>query len=96
MRGAFSRPCAREAAASPVRQHGKVEPYIAFAAGRQNDVPILIGSNSEEGQPMNAGIHVKLATSAEDIAKPFEGSKVVRDLAVPEDVSCHDRQLRCE
>ena len=57
------------------------EPYIAFAAGRQNDVPILIGSNSEEGRPMIAGIHVKQATFAEDIAKSFEGSKVVRDLA---------------
>ncbi len=57
------------------------EPYLAFAAGRQNDVPILIGSNAEEGRPMIAGVHVKLATFADDIAGSFEGSPVVRSLA---------------
>ncbi len=31
------------------------EPYTVFAAGRQNDVPILIGSNADEGRPMMAG-----------------------------------------
>jgi para-nitrobenzyl esterase len=57
------------------------EPYVAFAAGRQNDVPILIGSNADEGQPMIAGINIKLATFAEDIGNAFEGSNVVRALA---------------
>jgi para-nitrobenzyl esterase len=57
------------------------EPYTAFAAGRQNDVPTLIGSNSDEGRPMIAGQNVKLATFAEDLSKAFGGSTVVRELA---------------
>ena len=57
------------------------EPYAAFAAGRQNDVPTLIGSNSDEGRPMIAGVGVKLATFADDLAGAFYGSHVVRDLA---------------
>jgi para-nitrobenzyl esterase len=57
------------------------EPYAAFSAGRQNDVPILIGSNADEGRPMIAGVNVKLATFAEGIGNAFEGSKVVRALA---------------
>jgi para-nitrobenzyl esterase len=57
------------------------EPYAAFAAGRQNDVPILIGSNSDEGRPMIAGVDVKRATFAEDLSNAFYGSNVVRDLA---------------
>ena len=57
------------------------EPYAAYAAGRQNDVPILIGSNSDEGRPMIAGVDVKRATFAEDLSNAFYGSNVVRDLA---------------
>jgi para-nitrobenzyl esterase len=57
------------------------EPYFAFAAGRQNDVPTLIGSNSNEGRPMIAGQNVKAATFAEDISNAFSGSDVVRGLA---------------
>jgi para-nitrobenzyl esterase len=57
------------------------EPFAAFAAGRQNDVPTLIGSNSDEGRPMVAGVNVKLTTFAEDISNAFYDSPVVRDLA---------------
>lgn len=56
------------------------EPYVTFAAGRQNDVPILIGSNADEGRPLMAGRDVRLATFVEDIGQVF-GSVVVRDLA---------------
>ncbi|MGO9468317.1 MAG: carboxylesterase/lipase family protein [Isosphaeraceae bacterium] len=56
------------------------EPYAAFAAGRQNDVPILIGSNADEARPLIAGNNVRLATFAEDIGEDW-GSKVVRSLA---------------
>src|SRR5208282_915885 len=55
-------------------------PYAAFAAGRQNDVPILIGSNADEARPLIAGTAVRLTTFAEDIGKSW-GSKVVRGLA---------------
>jgi para-nitrobenzyl esterase len=44
-------------------------------------VPTLIGSNSDEGRPMVAGVDVKLATFAEDISNAFYDSPVVRDLA---------------
>ncbi len=57
------------------------EPFAAFAAGRQNDVPTLIGSNSDEGRPMIAGVDVKRATFAEDLSNAFYDSPVVRDLA---------------
>jgi para-nitrobenzyl esterase len=57
------------------------EPYAAFAAGRQNDVPILIGSNADEGRPMVAGRDIKLATFAADTSDAFGGSNVVHDLA---------------
>jgi para-nitrobenzyl esterase len=56
------------------------DPYATFAAGRQNDVPLLIGSNADEGRPMLAGRDVRLATFGEDIGKDF-GSTVVRELA---------------
>ena len=56
------------------------EPFAAFAAGRQNDVPILIGSNADEARPLIAGADVRLATFAEDTGKAF-GSNVVRSLA---------------
>ena len=47
------------------------EPFDVFTAGRQNDVPILIGSNSDEGTPFVAGRNVKAATLSEDIVKSF-------------------------
>ena len=56
------------------------EPFAAFAAGRQNDVPILIGSNADEARPLISGKKIKLATFAQDIGEDW-GSKVVRSLA---------------
>ena len=56
------------------------EPYAAFTAGRQNDVPMLIGSNVDEARPLISGKDVKLATFAEDLGDDW-GSKVVRSLA---------------
>ncbi|HLZ09357.1 MAG TPA: carboxylesterase family protein [Chloroflexota bacterium] len=56
------------------------EAYATFAAGRQNDVPLLIGSNADEGRPMLTGKNIRLATFAEDIGEDF-GSTIVRELA---------------
>jgi para-nitrobenzyl esterase len=56
------------------------EPYFAFAAGRQNDVPILIGSNADDARPLIPSGNVRLATFAQDIGNAW-GSKVVRALA---------------
>jgi len=47
------------------------DPYEAFSAGRQNDVPILIGSNADEAKPLLAGRNIRLATFAEDIVRAF-------------------------
>jgi len=47
------------------------EPYDVFSAGRQIDVPILIGSNADEGRPLVGDRNVKLATFAEDIVRAF-------------------------
>jgi para-nitrobenzyl esterase len=56
------------------------EPYDVFTAGRQNDVPLLVGSNADEAKPLIAGKDVKLATFGEDVGKDL-GSDVQRDLA---------------
>jgi para-nitrobenzyl esterase len=56
------------------------EPYAAFAAGRQNDVPILIGSNADDARPLIPSGNIRLASFAEDIGKAW-GSQVVRALA---------------
>jgi para-nitrobenzyl esterase len=47
------------------------EPYKIFAAARQNDVPILIGSNADEGKPMIEGRTIKAATYTDDIRQMF-------------------------
>jgi para-nitrobenzyl esterase len=47
------------------------EPYDIFTAAQQNDVPILIGSNADEGRPMIQGLTVKAATFAADIRPMF-------------------------
>ena len=55
-------------------------PYAVFAAARQNDVPLLIGSNANEGRIFITGRDVKLASFGEDIGKAM-GGEVVRELA---------------
>jgi para-nitrobenzyl esterase len=46
-------------------------PYAAFAAGRQNDVPVLIGSNAEEARSLTDVSHVKAATFDADVERSF-------------------------
>lgn len=46
-------------------------PFDAFAGGRQNDVPVLLGSNAEEARSLVDVKDVKAATFAADIAKSF-------------------------
>ena len=48
-----------------------VWPYAVFAAGRQNDVPILIGSNAEEARSLVDPGAVKAASYDEDIRKAW-------------------------
>ncbi|HYK51455.1 MAG TPA: carboxylesterase family protein [Terriglobales bacterium] len=56
------------------------EPYDAFRAGHQNDVPLLLGSNAEEAKPLIANMDVKLTTFGDDVGKAFGGDSM-RDLA---------------
>src|SRR5208282_3637486 len=44
-----------------------VTPYEGFASGQQNDVPVLIGSNAEEGRAMVDVSKVKAATFGADL-----------------------------
>jgi para-nitrobenzyl esterase len=48
-----------------------VAPYAAFAAGRQNDVPLLIGSNAEEARSLTDVTHVSAATFEADVERSF-------------------------
>jgi len=56
------------------------EPFDVFTAGHQNDVPLLLGSNANEGRPLIAGRDVKLSSFADDIGKAY-GSDVIGQLA---------------
>src|SRR5271156_23914 len=48
-----------------------VSPYEAFTSGRQNDVPLLLGSNAEEARSLTDVTHVKAATFDSDIEHSF-------------------------
>jgi para-nitrobenzyl esterase len=48
-----------------------VSPYDAFASGRQNDVPVLIGSNAEEARSLTDVANVRSATFNEGITASF-------------------------
>jgi para-nitrobenzyl esterase len=58
--------------------HPVIEPYVlpqspyeAFASGRQNDVPLLLGSNAEEARAMVNVSGVTAGTFVTDIAQSF-------------------------
>ena len=58
--------------------HAVIEPYVlpaspyeAFASGRQNDVPLLIGSNAEEARSLVDVTHLKAATFDSDLEHSF-------------------------
>jgi para-nitrobenzyl esterase len=46
-------------------------PYDVFAAGRQNDVPTIVGSNEEEGRSLVNVTKVKAASFEADIARDW-------------------------
>jgi para-nitrobenzyl esterase len=56
-----------------VEPHGMPDsPYNIFVAGRQNDVPILIGSNADEARSLIPNLEaVRASTFAADIAKAW-------------------------
>jgi para-nitrobenzyl esterase len=48
-----------------------LSPYEAYVSGRQNDVPILVGSNAEEANALVDLSRVRAATFAEDLARAW-------------------------
>ena len=48
-----------------------LSPYDAYLAGRQNDVPILVGSNAEEGNSLVNLTAVRAATFADDVTRTW-------------------------
>jgi para-nitrobenzyl esterase len=48
-----------------------ISPYEAFESGKQNDVPILVGSNADEAKSLADVSQVKASTFAEDIRRAF-------------------------
>lgn len=48
-----------------------VLPYEAFTSGRQNDVPLLIGSNAEEARSLTDVTRVKASTFESDLEHSF-------------------------
>jgi para-nitrobenzyl esterase len=62
----------------PSGPHPVIEPYVlpqppydVFAAGRQNDVSLLLGANAQEARALVDVTNVKAATFEADIAKSF-------------------------
>ena len=47
------------------------EPYKIFQAGKQNDVPLIVGTNADEGLPLMDGVKTSAATFDADVAKVF-------------------------
>ncbi len=47
------------------------EPYRIFQMGLQNDVPLLVGTNADEGLPFMDGVKTSVATFDNDVAKAF-------------------------
>jgi para-nitrobenzyl esterase len=46
-------------------------PYDVFASGRQNDVPLLLGSNAEEGRSLVDVTNMKASSFAGDVERAF-------------------------
>ena len=46
-------------------------PYETFAAGRQNDVPLLVGSNADEARSLTQVDNVKATTFSADLEQSF-------------------------
>jgi para-nitrobenzyl esterase len=47
------------------------DPYEIFRTGQQNDVPLLVGTNADEGLPLMDGVKTTAATFDADVANVF-------------------------
>ena len=71
-------------------------PYDAFAAGKQNDVPMLIGCNAEEARSLMSVDSVKSATFAADIEHSFGPLPPPIIAAYPHTTDVQARQSRLD
>jgi len=73
-----------------------VAPYETFASGKQNDVPLLIGSNAEEARSLVDVTHVKAATFAADLERSFGALPAPIIAAYPHATDEEARQARLD
>jgi para-nitrobenzyl esterase len=71
-------------------------PYDAFVAGRQNDVPLLIGSNAEEARSLTDVSHTRAATFNADITGAFGPLPPAILAAYPHDTDATAQQARLD
>jgi para-nitrobenzyl esterase len=71
-------------------------PYDVFAAGRQHDVPILIGSNAEEARALVQLESVNAATFAADLERHFGALPPQIIAAYPHATDAQARQSRLD
>ena len=73
-----------------------ISPYDAFTSGRQNDVPLLIGSNAEEARALADVSNVKASTFATDIERTFGPLPAPIIQAYPHATDLQARQARLD
>ncbi len=73
-----------------------VSPYEAFASGRQNDVPLLIGSNAEEARSLTDVTHVKADTFDPDLERSFGQLPALLIAAYPHATDEEAKQARLD
>jgi para-nitrobenzyl esterase len=83
--------------------HPVIEPYVlptspydTFASGRQNDVPLLIGSNADEARALTDLTNVKASTFAKDVNNTFGPLPPAIMAAYPYSTDSEARQARLD
>ena len=83
--------------------HPVIEPYVlpespydVFAAGHQNDVPLLLGSNAEEARALADVSQLTASTFANDVERSFGPLPAAIIGAYPHDTDVRARQARLD
>jgi para-nitrobenzyl esterase len=83
--------------------HPVIEPYVlpsspydAFASGKQNDVPLLVGSNAEEARSLANVTDVTAGTFASDLERNFGPLPAPIIAAYPHTTDVEARQARLD
>jgi para-nitrobenzyl esterase len=73
-----------------------ISPYDAFATGKQNDVPVILGSNAEEARALADVTNVKASTFAQDVNATFGELPAPITAAYPYTTDSDARQARLD